>query len=256
MKHGTATIEILGVPVVRAEVAECVAEVERLCREETPALVTYVNAHSLNVACKDAEYARLLRERFVVFKDGIGVGIGARLLGGRFPKNITFTDFSPLILRLVAAHGWRVFFLGSAPGVTARAAERLCAEIPGLCVAGTLDGFSIWKAETETLAAIRAARTDVLVIGMGNPVQEKWLARHFAETGARLGVAVGGYFDFAAAVRVRAPAWVTRSGVEWIFRLVQEPRRLWRRYVIGNPEFLARVALARLTRRAGLRCRR
>ena len=160
-----------------------------------------------------------------------------------------------LFRSIAAGHGWRVFFLGSAPGVTARAAERLCAEIPGLCVAGTLDGFSIWKAEAETLAAIRAARTDVLVIGMGNPAQEKWLARHFDETGARLGVAVGGYFDFAASVRVRAPAWVTRVGVEWIFRLVQEPRRLWRRYVIGNPEFLARVALARLRRWCGGRAR-
>jgi exopolysaccharide biosynthesis WecB/TagA/CpsF family protein len=255
MKRPGSTIEILGVPVMRLAVSECVAEVERLYREEAPALVTYVNAHSLNQACRDAEYARLLRERFVVFKDGIGVGIGARMLGQRFPKNITFTDFSPLILRLAAEKGWRVFFVGSGPGVTETAAQRLCAQIPGLCVVGTLDGFSVWKAEAESLATIRAARPDVIIAGMGNPAQEKWLARNIGETGAQLGVGVGGFFDFSASVRVRAPEWMTRAGVEWIFRLVQEPGRLWRRYVIGNPEFLGRVALSRL-RGSGARVRR
>ena len=249
MKRAVPTIEILGVPVVRLEVDECLAEVERLYRGEAGALVTYVNAHSLNLASRDAEYGRILRERFTAFKDGAGVGVGARILGERFPPNITFTDFCPRIMRLAAKHGWRVFFLGCGPGVTQRAAERLTAEIPGLNVVGTLDGFTLWKEMEPSIAAIRDARTDMLVVGMGNPLQEKWLAEHLAETGARLGMAVGGYFDFAASVRLRAPMWMTRLGIEWIFRMAQEPGRLWRRYVIGNPEFLARVAIERIRRR-------
>lgn len=248
MKRAVPTIEILGVPIVRLVVAECVAEVGRLYREEAPALVTYVNAHSLNLARRDPGYGQILRDRFTVFKDGAGVGVGARMLGEQFPPNITFTDFCPLILGLAAKNGWRVFFLGCGPGVTQRAAERLTVEIPGLNVVGTLDGFTLWKDMAPSLAAIREARTDLLVVGMGNPVQEKWLVSHFAETGARLAVAVGGYFDFAASVRVRAPMWMTRCGIEWLFRMAQEPARLWRRYVIGNPEFLARVALDRIRR--------
>ena len=244
------TIDVLGVPVVRASVAEGLAEIDRLAREAAPALVTYVNAHSLNLASRDAEYGRLLREKFLVFKDGVGVGLAALMLSERFPKNITFTDFSPLILGLAAERKWRVFFLGCAPGVAARAAEQLTGEIAGLNVVGSRDGFTVWHSTEEAIADIRAARTDLIVAAMGNPVQEKWLAEHLSETGARIGVAVGGFLDFAAGNRRRAPDWWQRLRLEWVHRLLQEPRRLWRRYVIGNPEFLLRVVLYRLRRGA------
>lgn len=242
------TIDVLGVPVARVTVGEGLAEIDRLYREAAPALVTYVNAHSLNLASRDAEYGRLLRGNFLVFKDGVGVGIAARILGGEFPKNITFTDFSPLVLRLAAERQWRVFFLGCAPGVAELAARRLTREIAGLNVVGTRDGFTPCHSAGQVVAEIRAAQTDMIVAAMGNPVQEKWLAEHLAATGARLGVAVGGYLDFAAGHRQRAPAWWRRLRLEWIHRLVHEPRRLWHRYVVGNPEFLWRVVLYRLRR--------
>ena len=250
MKTALSTIDVLGVPVVRASVAEGLAEIERLGREAAPALVTYVNAHSLNLAGRDAEYGRLLREKFLVFKDGVGVGIAARMLGGRFPKNITFTDFSPLVLGLAAERKWRVFFLGCSSGVADAAALRLMDEIPGLDVVGTRDGFSAWESPAKAVAEIRAARADMIVAAMGNPAQEKWLAEHLAETGASIGLAVGGYLDFAAGHRTRASPWWQRLHIEWLHRLAHEPRRLWRRYVIGNPEFILRVALYRFRRGA------
>ena len=250
MKPAVPTIDVLGVPVVRASVAEGLAEIDRLAREAAPVLVTYANAHSLNLASRDAEYGRLLREKFLVFKDGVGVGIAARMLGGSFPKNITFTDFSPLVLRLAAERKWRVFFLGCAPGVAQAAAERLTLEIAGLNVVGSRDGFTVWDSSAQAVADIRAARTDLIVAAMGNPRQEKWLAEHLAETEARIGLAVGGYLDFAAGHRTRAPSWWQRLRIEWLHRLAQEPRRLWRRYLVGNPEFLWRVALHRLRRGA------
>lgn len=251
MKTAIPTIDVLGVPVVCATVEEGLAEIDRLAREAAPALVTYVNAHSLNLAGRDAEYGRLLREKFLVFKDGVGVGIAARMLGGTFPKNITFTDFSPLVLRLAAERKWRVFFLGCAPGVAEIAAQRLTGEIAGLNVVGTRDGFTVWHSTGEAVADIRAARTDLIVAAMGNPVQEKWLAENLAATGARIGLAVGGYLDFAAGHRKRAPSWWQRLRLEWLHRLAHEPRRLWRRYVVGNPEFLLRVVLYRFRRGAG-----
>ena len=241
------TIDVLGLRVASASV-ESLAEIERLYREAVPALVTYVNAHSLNLAGRDAEYRSLLQERFLVFKDGVGVGIAARMLGAKFPENITFTDFSPLVLCLAAERKWRVFFLGGEAGVAETAARRLTREIPGLDVAGSRDGFTVWHSSAEAIAGIRAARTDLLVVAMGNPVQEKWLAEHLGETGARMGLAVGGYLDFAAGHRKRAPVWWQRLRIEWIHRLLCEPRRMWRRYVVGNPEFLLRVVLYRLRR--------
>ena len=250
MNRTLPSIDVLGVPVACAPVADGLAEIDRLAREAAPALITYVNAHSLNLASRDAEYGRLLREKFLVFKDGVGVGIAARMLGGKFPKNITFTDFSPLVLALAAKRKWRVFFLGCAPGVAERAAQRLTEEIAGLNVVGTRDGFSVWHSSEEVVTEIRSARTDMIVAAMGNPVQEKWLAEHLAATEARIGLAVGGYLDFAAGHRTRAPSLWTRLGIEWLHRLAHEPRRLWRRYVVGNPEFLLRVVRYRFQRGA------
>ena len=250
MKPVPSSVDVLGVPIARLTAEEGIEEIARRSREEPPALVTYANAHSLNLACRDAEYGRLLRERFLVFKDGVGVGMAIRLLGETFPKNITFTDFSPLVLRLAAEKKWRVFFIGCSPGVAAAAAERLQREIAGLDVVGTRDGFSVWSAAEEAVAEIRAARTDMIVAGMGNPAQEKWLAENLTETGALVGVGVGGFLDFAAGHRTRAPEIWQRLGVEWLHRLAHEPRRLCHRYLVGNPEFLLRVLLSRFRRGA------
>ena len=248
MKPPLPAVNVLGVPIARLTAEEGLAEIARRAREDPPALVTYANAHSLNLACRDAEYGRLLREQFLVFKDGVGVGIAIRLLGETFPKNITFTDFSPLILRLAAEKKWRVFFIGCAPGLAEVAAFRLSEQIPGLDVVGVRDGFTVWSEAEKAVAEIRAARTDMIVAGMGNPAQEKWLAEYLTETGALVGVGVGGFLDFAAGHRTRAPELWQRLGVEWLHRLVHEPRRLCRRYLVGNPEFLLRVMLSRLRR--------
>ncbi len=248
MNPAIPRIEILNIPIACISIEGGLDEIERLSQQAEPGLVTYVNAHSLNLASRDPEYRRLLRERYLVFKDGVGVGIAARMLGKRFPKNITFTDFSPHILALAAKNHWRVFFLGCAPGVPELAAERLMREIEGLNVVGARDGFTPCHSPEKVVAEIRAARTDLIIAAMGNPVQEKWLAEHILATGARIAVAVGGYLDFAAGNRTRAPEWCTRVGLEWLHRLTHEPTRLWRRYVIGNPEFIARVALSRFNR--------
>ena len=149
---------------------------------------------------------------------------------------------------MAAEKKWRVFFIGCAPGVAATAAERLQREIAGLNVVGVRDGFTVWSAAEEAVAEIRAARADMIVAGMGNPAQEKWLAENLTETGALVGVGVGGFLDFAAGHRTRAPELWQRLGIEWLHRLVHDPRRLCRRYLIGNPEFLLRVLRSRLRR--------
>jgi exopolysaccharide biosynthesis WecB/TagA/CpsF family protein len=177
----------------------------------------------------------------LVLRDGIGLAIAARLVNQRFPANLNGSDFTPRILELAASRGWSVFLLGGRPGVVTRAAERLVREIPGLQIAGTHDGMFPVESELEVAAAVRESGADLCLVGMGNPLQEYFLARYLTLTGVRLGVGVGAFFDFTSERVQRAPAWLNAIGAEWVYRLALEPRRLWKRYVVGNPLFLMRT---------------
>lgn len=236
-------------PIARMDARAALVEVERLADDPAPALVAYVNAHTLNLARRDPSYLELLRSAALVLNDGAGVALAARMRGARFPANLNGSDFNPRILELAARRAWPVYFLGARPGVAERAAARMRALIPDLRVAGTRDGYFERAHDDDVAAAVRASGAAVVMVAMGNPLQERWLADNLAATGARLGVGVGAFFDFAAGVVPRAPAWMNRLGIEWLFRLYQEPRRMWRRYLLGNAEFVARAALDALRAR-------
>lgn len=240
-------VEILRVPVARLSAEDAIDVVERAADEHAPAFIAYVNAHTLNLAYAEPSYRDLLRTRpAVVLNDGSGLSIAGRFHGRPFPENLNGSDFNPRILELAARRGWPVYFLGAKPGVAETAAARLTRRIPGLSVAGARDGFFGPMEEDEVVADVRRSGAAVVMVAMGNPLQERWLARNLAATGARLGVGVGAFFDFAAGEVPRAPAWMNRAGIEWLHRLALEPRRLWRRYVVGNPLFLGRVLRERL----------
>ncbi|HVL64639.1 MAG TPA: WecB/TagA/CpsF family glycosyltransferase [Actinomycetota bacterium] len=242
MLPGLPCVDILGVPVARLRRAEALDAVERAAEEMPPALVVYANAHTINVACADPAYLALLRDRTaVILNDGSGVAIAGRLAGAPFYENLNGTDFNPSILGIAARRGWPVFFIGAAPGVADRAAAILVDRIPGLDVVGIADGYAGAASEESLVARVRDAGAQVVMVGMGNPLQEEWLDRNLVRTGARLGVGVGAFFDFTAGEKPRAPEWLIRLGLEWVHRLLVEPRRLWRRYVVGNPLFLARI---------------
>lgn len=250
MKHRLPNIHILDIPIVRATAAEAMAEIRHVAETAAPALVAFVNAHTLELSARDAALRQILQEAAIVLNDGIGVSLAAKLLRGpTFPANLNGTDLTPLILTLAAAQGWRVFLLGAAPGVAEQAAAKFVERLPELVMAGTHSGY--FKAEEldRVIELIRAARTDVLIVGMGNPVQEKWLAAHLARTGAKLGVGVGAFLDFSAGVFPRAPRWMQQTKTEWLYRMSREPKRLWKRYLLGGPVFLARVAWDALTRK-------
>jgi len=223
-------------------VADALAAVERAADADGPAVVAFANGHTLNVARAQPQLRRALEGAAVVLNDGIGLQLAARMRGRRFPANLNGTDFVPRILDVAATRGWRVFFLGAAPGVAAAAAAAAAAAHPGLVVAGSRDGY-FTESESQLVAQeIRSTRSDVVLVAMGNPRQEVWLDTWLDATGARLGVGVGAYFDFSAGRVRRAPAWMNRAGLEWLVRLAQEPRRLAHRYLVGMPLFLARAA--------------
>lgn len=203
-------------------------------------MLTYVNAHTLNLAARDQGLREALNRSALVMNDGLGVSLAARMRGERFPENLNGSDFTFRLLELAAVKGWGVFLLGGEPGVAERAADRLGERIEGLRIVGTCHGFT---GESDDLLArrVRDAGAEMLIVAFGSPRQETWIDRNLEATGALIGVGVGAFLDFSAGKVVRAPRWMNVLGVEWGFRLLQEPRRLWRRYIVGNPLFMLRA---------------
>lgn len=240
-------IEVLGVPIACLTPEGALGEIERLYESEHPAFVAHVNVHTLNLASGDPGFHEVLRKADLVLNDGKGVMLAARLQGHRFPADLNGNFFSPLVLGRAAEQGWPVFFFGARPGVAERAAERLKQRFPSLRVAGVRDGFLAPGGESEVAREILESGAGVVMVGLGNPLQERWIECYLGQTGARLGIGVGAFFDFQAETLPRAPALLNRLGLEWAYRLAREPRRMWRRYLVGNPLFLARIARARRT---------
>ena len=203
-------------------------------------MVAHANVHTLNLATDDPSYREILRAADMVLNDGKGVMLGARILGHRFPADLNGNFFTPLVVARAAERGWPTYLLGGKPGIPEKLAAVLRATHPELPIVGTRDGY-FGYAEDEVVGGIREAGAGLLLVGMGNPHQERFLHRNLAATGARLGIGVGAYFDFQTGSVPRAPGWMTRYGLEWVHRLAQEPKRMWRRYLLGNPAFIAKV---------------
>lgn len=208
---------------------------------QVPTRVAFLNADCVNIAARNADYLADLQAMDWVFADGIGVKLAGQLLQQPVRANVNGTDLFPRLCEEMARAHQRLFLLGAAPGVAQAAGDWAQAHYPGLVLAGTHHGYFSEDALPEVLTRIRAARPDVLLVGLGAPRQERWMQSHAAATGATVTMGVGGLFDYYSGNIPRAPLWMRRSGLEWLFRLLQEPRRLARRYLIGNWVFLTRV---------------
>jgi alpha-1,3-mannosyltransferase len=231
---------ILDVPVFVGTQTEAVDKVDAQYDARKSTIVAFANANALNVAAVDDRFRSVLK-RCLVINDGIGIDAASRILfGSRFPQNLNGTDFVPNYLRNTK-NSYRIFFLGSSSGVAERAASRLMAICGRHQIAGCQNGYSRAGDTAAILAMIRASQADIVLVAMGNPAQEMWLAEHLEATGCRLGFGVGALFDFLSGDVSRAPLWVRSARLEWCYRLLREPGRLWRRYLLGNPVFLMRV---------------
>jgi alpha-1,3-mannosyltransferase len=232
---------ILDVPLFVRTQAEAIATIDAHYSAKTPTIVAFANANALNVAAVDERFRSVLK-CCLVMNDGIGVDAASRILfGSRFPQNLNGTDFTPHYFQLTR-NNYRIFFLGGSSGVAERAAARLIALCNGKHqIAGCQNGYSRDGDTMGIVAKILASRADVLLVAMGNPLQELWLAKNLKTTGCRLGFGVGALFDFLSGDVARAPPWMRTARLEWLYRLAREPARLSRRYIIGNPVFLMRV---------------
>jgi N-acetylglucosaminyldiphosphoundecaprenol N-acetyl-beta-D-mannosaminyltransferase len=192
----------------------------------------FVNAHCYNVAQKDAVYRDILNDAELVLNDGVGVEWGAKISGFRFKENMNGTDFVPQLMRLAEQLHLSVYLLGAASNVSERAARRLQQQFPDLKIAGYHDGF--FTDHDKMINEINEAFPDILIVAMGVPLQEKWIHQHMDNLNTHLAVGVGAFLDFASGQVSRSPKWVRAFKMEWVYRLMLEPRRLWKRYLVGN----------------------
>lgn len=230
---------VLDLPLVNTDTPTAVAAL----LDGAARSVFFLNAHCANLRSRNRTYATALARADAILPDGIGIELAARMTGTRLRENLNGTDFTPALLRDAAARGYSVFLFGARPGTAKAAAATLATTIPGLRIAGTRDGYDGASDPQAAIRAINASGADILLVAMGVPKQELWIDRHLPDLAPRLVLGVGALFDFLAGNVSRAPAPVRRLRLEWAWRLAQEPRRLARRYLLGNASFLARASL-------------
>jgi alpha-1,3-mannosyltransferase len=237
---GTNTRSILDVPIQVTTADAAIKLLDQRFNSREPTRVAFANANVLNIACTTRDYRQALQTS-IVFNDGVGVDIASRLLfGSRFPDNLNGTDFTPLYLDKTK-HRFRIFLLGGQRGIPDRALCEFAKRFPQHSFVGCRHGYFTHTQSLAIVNEIRELGTDIVLVALGNPKQENWLAENLTQTGCTLGFGVGALFDFNAGAVRRAPQWVRTIRLEWLYRLLQEPQRLWRRYILGNPTFLFRV---------------
>lgn len=245
--------EILGVAFDLIDAGAAIATLRDWRRRRRGEYVAITNPYSVLLCRRDPAMLAATRRAGLVLPDGVGIILAAELLGYRHAGRVTGPSLMLEVCDRGRAEGWGHYFYGGAPGVADRLARRLAASYPGLSVAGThCPPFRPLSPaeEADDVRRINAARPDVVWVGLGAPKQEKWMHRHVGHIAAPAMIGVGAAFDFHSGNVRWAPQWIRRAGLEWAYRLAAEPRRLWRRSVLGSPAFLWGVLRQRSGRAA------
>ncbi|MBU6399796.1 MAG: WecB/TagA/CpsF family glycosyltransferase [Verrucomicrobia bacterium] len=233
-------VAILGVPFDHLTMAQTIERIEQMIASRRPHYVVTANVDFLVQARQDVELRRILVEADLVLCDGTPLVWASRLLGNPLPGRVAGADLVPRLIQQAAERNYRIFFLGGAPEVSARAVLNLQNQYPRLKIVGSYSPSFVPLLEmdhAEMCRRIREARPDLLFVAFGCPKAEKWMAMHYRGLGVPVLIGVGGTIDFLAGRLQRAPVWMQHGGVEWIWRLLQEPRRLVGRYLADLRHF-------------------
>ena len=236
-------VNILGVNVDAVTMAEAVAHVTEAMDVRANVMIATANAEMIMRATHDEELRDILNAAALVVPDGAGTVWAARHLGHAMPERVAGYDLAQELLRRAPAEGRRIYFFGAAPGVAEKAKEKAEQLYPGIEIVGVRNGFFSPADNAEIIAEIRAARPDLLLVALGVPKQEKWIAAHLAALDVPAAIGVGGTLDVMAGVMKRAPYWMQKAKLEWLFRGLMQPKRAGR--LLALPKFVLKVHASR-----------
>jgi N-acetylglucosaminyldiphosphoundecaprenol N-acetyl-beta-D-mannosaminyltransferase len=239
-----ARINVLGVGVSAINLDTALAKITQALQKKEKGYVCVTGVHGVSEAQKDPQFRQILNRAFLCTPDGMPLVWVGRWQGQKHMGRVYGPDLMLAMMVLSEQTGWRHFFYGGADGTAVALRERLLERFPKLRVAGTYQPpFRPLNAEEQAtfMEAIRTSRPDVVWIGLSTPKQERFMAEYLPKLDVTLMFGVGAAFDFLAGNVPQAPRWMQRSGLEWLFRLYAEPRRLWKRYFKNNPLFIARI---------------
>ncbi len=235
------SVKILGIQVHLLTEIRLYQYITYVILQKRRALVLNVNIHCYNVAYHNPWLRDYLNNADIVFCDGSGVALGARILGLPIPKRFTSADWMWDLAELAEHRGFTFFFLGAKPTIAEKAAQKLIDRFPGLRITTHHGYFDMTTDSVENQIIVRqinASKANILVVGFGMPLQETWLKENWDNLNVNIGFSTGAVFDYISGELKRGPRWMTSNGLEWLARLLIEPKRLWRRYLIGNMFFL------------------
>ena len=234
------TVEILGVRIPCLRTADVLTILAGFMRDNRARSVYFINAATLNLAYEDPAYRAVLNRGDLVLNDGTGVRWAARRQGVWLSDNHVGTDLVPRLCEMRTSDKLRVYLLGGPPSIAARAGVALMHRYSDLMIVGARDGQFRPMEEDAICAEINACEPTVVLVGLGNPLQELWIERHLKQLKRGVILGVGGLFHYLAGTLTRAPLMVRRAGCEWLHILLQQPHK-WKRYILGDPLFLYRM---------------
>ena len=232
-------VDLLGVRIHRVDMSATISAMRSYARSGEPHLIVTADSSSIVLAQTDEDFRNIVNSADLVTPDSSGILHGAKSMGTPLLERVSGVDIALEVCLICAAEGFSVFFLGAAPGVAELAAENLKQSCPGLEVAGTHHGYFAPSEDAEVVARIRKSGARALLVAMGIPRQERWIRDHLGELGVSVAMGVGGSFDVFSGKVKRAPAWMQRHGLEWAYRLVMNPRKIWK--VAALPRFMTLV---------------
>jgi N-acetylglucosaminyldiphosphoundecaprenol N-acetyl-beta-D-mannosaminyltransferase len=244
------TVDVLGVRIHQLTVDNFFNLLNRIIQNHRKALIASVNVNAINLAYEYKWFRQFLNNSDYAFCDGAGVVLGAQILGQYLPQRFTSADWMWDLAAYAEKQGFTFYFLGARSGIAEKAAFRLRDRYPNLQIIGIQHGYfdkTLRSKENELIIQdINQLKPNILLVGFGMPVQERWLMENWDRLEVNAAITLGAVFDYISGELKRAPSWFNQHGLEWLGRLIIEPRRLWRRYLIGNPVFLWRIFLQRI----------
>ncbi|AEJ01061.1 glycosyl transferase, WecB/TagA/CpsF family [Nitrosomonas sp. Is79A3] len=232
---------LFGLNIEDKRLAEASTDIVRDAKLGTRQRVYFVNAHCINVAATDIKYLSVLQDGALLYADGSGMRMASKLAGFSLKDNVNGTDLFPLICRDAANSGIKLALLGARPGIAQRCADNMRNQFPDLKFVWIHDGYFSLDDEMNMIKTINDSSAQILFVAMGVPKQELWIARNADKLHVPVMLGVGALLDFYSGTIPRAPQRVRQLGLEWLFRFILEPRRMFSRYIVGNPVFIIRA---------------